>query len=157
MKTSIELVKALLKAKLTGGIKSFYTGDPYLIPNSLLPAILLVPIRTETDIIDNQRDKHIHFIDIALVIDAKQYFNSTPNEMVGSTFLMETMEKELSDGTIDPNSVLGIVRKNLKLGTNRNIQNVESIDYTVRKRSDELITLESICHISVEYMLNRPT
>jgi hypothetical protein len=71
---------------------------------------------------------------------------------------MDTMEGELTDGTLDPNSILGILRKNLNnLGTNRFIQNIEAIDYTVRKRTEDLITLEAIAHIAVEYIVNRPT
>jgi len=158
MKTSIDLVKTKLEAKLTGKVKSFYIGDPYILPESVLPAILLTPVRTDTNIVDNQRDSHIHYIDISLVIDARQYFGVNPKEMVGTSFLMETMENELTDGTLDPSSVLHILRKNMQnLGTNRYIQNIESIDYTVRKRSEDLITLEAIAHISVEYILSRPT
>lgn len=141
---------------MSGAVKSFYTGDPYIIPSSLMPTLLLVPVRTDTDVADNQRDIHIHFIDIALVIDAKKYIGMNPDEMVGTSFLMDTMEGELTDGTLDPNSILGILRKNLNnLGTNRFIQNIEAIDYTVRKRTEDLITLEAVMHIAIEYIVNR--
>ena len=110
MKTSIELLKTALEAKIKGKVKSFYIGDPWIIPESLMPAILIGPDRTETDIIDNKRDSHNHFIDVSLVIDARQFFDATPEKMVGTVFLMETMEGEQTDGIIDPASILGVLR-----------------------------------------------
>jgi len=158
MKKSIELLKTKLQAKLTGRVKAFYTGDPYILPESVLPALIINPVRTDTDVLDNQRDSHIHYIDVIIITDARRYFNKNPNEMTGSSFLMETMENENTDGTLDDNSVLGVLRKNLNnLGTNRFINNIESIDYTLRKRAEDLITLEAIAHISIEYLLNRST
>ena len=155
MRKSIDSVKSLLEAKLRGLIKNFYVGDPWIFPESLMPALMLCPNHTDTDIIDNQRDSHTHFIDISLVIDARQFFNATPDTMVGTDFLMKTMENELSDGTIDPNSVLGILRDNLDLDTNRHISNISSIDYSVRRRTKELITLEATCKIEIQYFINR--
>lgn len=155
MKKSIELIKEKLEDKMRGKIKSFYIGDPWLLPESLMPAIMINPDRTETDVIDNTRDSHIHYIDVSLIIDARQFFDATPEKMVGTVFLMETMEGEITDGTIDTASILGILRDNLDLGTNRFIQNVSSIDYTVRRRTEELITLEVIAHMQIEYLINR--
>lgn len=155
MKTSILLLKTKLENKLKGRIKSFYVGDCWLIPESAMPCIAISPDRTETTVIDNQRDSHNHYINIALIIDARQYFNATPDKMVGTVFLMDTMEGELSDGTIDPASIQGVIRDNLDLGSNRYIQNVSSVDYTVRRRTEELITLEAIAHLQIEYLINR--
>ena len=155
MKKSIELLKAKLEAKLRGKIKSFFIGDPWIFPESLMPALMISPIQTESDILDNQRDSHIHSIDISLVIDARQYFDATPDRMVGTVFLMDTMEGELSDGTIDPATIQGVLRENLDLGSNRSIQNISSIDYTVRRRTEDLITLEVTAHLQIQYIINR--
>jgi len=155
MKASILLLKAKLESKMRGKIKSFFIGDPWIFPASVLPALMISPNKTETNILDNQRDSHTHFIDISLVIDARQYFDATPDRMVGSIFLMDTMEGENTDGTIDASSILGILRDNLDLDTNRQIQNISSVDYTVRRRTEELITLEASAHIIIEYIINR--
>ena len=155
MKKSIELLKAKLEAKLRGKIKSFFVGDPWIFPTSLMPALMISPIQTETDIIDNQRDVHVHLIDVSLVIDARQYFDATPDRMVGTVFLMDTMEGELADGTIDPATIQGVLRENLDLGSNRSIQNISSIDYTVRRRTEDLITLEVTAHLQIQYIINR--
>jgi len=158
MKESIRIIKEKLEAKLTGRVRAFYIGDPYIFPESVLPAIVINPVRTDTDVADNQRDTHTQYIDISVITDARRYFNSDPNEMTGSTFLMETMEAENTDGSLDENSILAVLRKNMNnLGTNRFISNISSIDYTLRKRSEDLITLEAIAHISVEYIVNRPS
>ena len=155
MKKSIELLKTKLETKMRGKIKNIYVGDPWIFPESAMPCLMLNPIKTETNILDNQRDSHIHFIDISLVIDARQYFDATPDKMVGTVFLMDTMEGELSDGTIDPASIQGIIRDNLDLSSNRQIQNDSSVDYTVRRRTEELITLEATAHLQIEYLINR--
>ena len=155
MKKSIEILKTKLESKLKGKVKGFYIGDPWLIPESVMPAIAISPSKTETDIIDNSRDNHVHYVDVALIVDARQFFDATPDKMVGTVFLMETMEGEASDGTIDPNTILGILRDNLTLASNRHIQNISSIDYTVRRRTQELITLEVVAHLQIEYIVNR--
>ena len=155
MKKSIELLKTKLEAKLKGKVKGFYIGDPWIIPESLMPAIMISPDRTETNILDNQRDTHNHYVDVSLIIDARQFFDATPDKMVGTVFLMDTMEAEMSDGTIDPASILGVLRDNLDIGTNRFIRNISSIDYTVRRRTEELITLEVVAHLQIEYLINR--
>ena len=155
MKKSIELLKTKLEAKLKGKVKGFYIGDPWIIPESLMPAIMISPDRTETNILDNQRDTHNNYVDVSLIIDARQFFDATPDKMVGTVFLMDTMEAEMSDGTIDPASILGVLRDNLDIGTNRFIRNISSIDYTVRRRTEELITLEVVAHLQIEYLINR--
>lgn len=155
MKKSLEILKTKLEPRLKGKVKAFFIGDPPIIPESYLPCLVLNPTRTETDIADNSRDSHNHYIDIHIVIDARQYFDATPERMVGTNFLMETMENENADGSIDSNSILGILRDNLDLGANRYIQNISAIDYTVRKRTEELITLEAILHLEIHYIVNR--
>ena len=155
MKTSIELLQVALKSKLSGKIKNFYTGDPVFLPDSCLPCVIVNPISTETTVADNARDMHSHSITISVVIDARQFFNATPDKMVGTEFLMTIMEGELSSGDIDPNSVLGVLRDNLTLATNRGIGNISSVDYTTRKRTEELITLEVSCDLEIQYIVTR--
>jgi len=155
MDATIKLLKTLLEAKMTGEIRSFYVGDPIVIPDSSLPCISIMPEGTATEIADNQRDTRTHTIKIALIIDARQFFNSTPREMVGTTYLMEKMSKENADGTIDSNSILGVIRSNLTLSSNRFVGNDVSIDYTTRRRSEDLITLEAVTTLTVQQISNR--
>lgn len=155
MKTSINLIKTQLESKLKGKIKSFYIGDPILIPESAMPCISISPNNTQTSVMDNQRDGRVHIIDIALIIDARKYFNATPNEMVGTSFLLETMSEEDTDGTINDSTILGVVRNNLTLGTNRFITNITSINYSTRRRTEDLVTLEAILTLEVTQISNR--
>jgi hypothetical protein len=155
MKESILKLKTLLTSELAGRIKYFYIGDPYLIPESALPCIMIEPTQTETDIADNSRDIHHHNISITLLIDAKQYFNKMPEEMVGFSALMEMMEEENTDGTISQNSILGILRANLTLDDNRFVSNISTIDYTIRQRAEQLITLETTLNLVVDYISPR--
>jgi hypothetical protein len=154
MKETILLIKNLLSVGMKGIVKYIYIGDPVLIPTSCLPALILNPIRTDTSKADNVRDKHVHTINVALVIDAKQYLGATPDKMIGSDFLMTTMGGELS-GVLDTKTILSIIRKNLNLGTNRLIFDNTTVDYTVRKRTDDLITLEAVATIQVTHIINR--
>ena len=155
MDTTITKLKTLLEAKLKGPIRSFYVGDPILLPDSAMPCIAISPNKSDISVLDNQRDSREHTIDIALIIDARQYFNATPDKMVGTQFLMETMAKENADNTINSNTILGVIRENLSLDTNRFITETTTIDYTTRRRTSDLITLESILTVVVEQISNR--
>ena len=155
MDKTISLLKEALKAKLGGKIKSWYVGDPVLIPDSAMPCIAISPNSSEISIADNQRDNRTHKIDISVIVDARQYFGSTPLEMVGTTFLMETMSKENTDGTIDAATVLGVIRDNMQLSTNRFMTGSVTIDYTTRRRTEDLITIESICTIEITHISSR--
>lgn len=154
MKTSIELLKTVLEEKIKGVVNSIYVGDPYILPDSVMPCLIINPVNTETSVFDNARDLHEHNITISLVIDARQYFNATPDKMVGTVFLMDTMAGETS-GVINTNSIIGILRNNLTLEANRFIDNISTIDYTTRKRTEDLITLESVCQLKIQYIVTR--
>jgi len=154
MKKSIELLKAKLEEKVKGAVKSIYIGDPYIIPNSAMPCLIINPVNTEASVADNARDLYAHDITISLVIDARQYFNATPDKMVGMVFLMDTMEGETS-GSINDDSIIGVLRGNLTLDTNRFIDNISSIDYTTRQRTEDLITLEATSHLTINYIVTR--
>lgn len=155
MRKSITLLKEKFKDKLSGKVKAIYIGDPWILPTSSLPCLMIAPDRTESDIADNARDIHTHHIVISLIIDARQYFNATPDKMVGTDFLMKTMGEEDSTGTPENATILGVIRDNLNLDTNRFIQNVSSVDYTTRRRTDDLITLEALAKIAVESYVAR--
>ena len=155
MDKTISLLKEALKAKLGGKIKSWYVGDPVLIPDSAMPCITISPNSSAITVADNQRDNRTHKIDISVIVDARQYFGSTPLEMVGTTFLMETMSKENTDGTIDAATVLGVIRDNMQLSTNRFMTGSVTIDYTTRRRTEDLITIESICTIEITHISSR--
>jgi hypothetical protein len=155
MKKTIELLKIILSDGTKGLIKYIYIGDPMLIPMSCLPALIINPLKTITTKADSARDKHEHTIAISLVIDAKQYLGATPDKMIGSDFLMTTMGGEDSTGELDTKTILSLIRKNLKLGTNRIILESTTVDYTVRKRTDDFITLEAIATIQVTQITTR--
>jgi hypothetical protein len=155
MKKTIQKLKTVLESGLKGKVKGFYIGDPWLFPESVMPCIVIAPIRTEVDALDNQRDKYLHIINVSLIVDARQYFDATPNTMVGTIFLMDTMEGETAAGAIDNKSILGLVRANLNLESNRFIENISNVDYTVRRRSEELITLECSVELQITYAVNR--
>lgn len=155
MEATINLIKTRLENVLKGKVKSFYIGDPMLIPESAMPCISVSPNRSDFEILDNARDGRTHTINVALIIDARQFFDATPAKMVGTTFLMEIMQKEDADGTINDNTILGSLRSNLTLGTNRFITNISSVDYTTRRRTEDLVTLEAVATIEIEQISNR--
>ena len=154
MLTSVLSLKNILENKLKGSIHNFFVGDPYILPDSAMPCLIINPVKTETSVFDNVRDMHSHDVTISLVIDARQYFNATPDKMVGTEFLMNTMEGETS-GSINANSIIGILRSNLTLDTNRFIDNISTVDYTTRRRTEDLITLEAIATLTIQYIVTR--
>jgi hypothetical protein len=155
-----EELKKNLKTTFGDSIREYFIDDPSLIAFSSLPAICVCPVSTEIDIIDTARDTWTYTIDIILIIDAKQELNKYKQEIVGTRYLTETMEGKTSAGVLRPNTVLYVLRDNLRLGDNWYINNIASIDYSLRTRIGEggaqFITKESTLRLSVVRIQNRP-
>lgn len=155
-----EKLKELMKITFGDSIKGFIIDDPSLIPFSELPVICVAPISTDIDILDTAKDSWTYTIDIILIIDAKQELNKYKQEIVGTRYLTETMEGKTSAGVLRPNTVLYVLRNNLKLGDNWYINNIASIDYSLRTRIGEggmqFVTKEATLRLSVVRIQNRP-
>ena len=155
-----EKLKTILESTFGDSIKNYNIDDPAIIPFSELPTIAISPISTNIDIIDTARDTWIYTVDIILIIDSKQELNKYKQEVVGTRYLADTMEGKTSSGTLRPNTILYILRNNLRLGDNWYINNIANIDYSLRTRTNvggnQFVTKEATLRLSAVIVQNRP-
>lgn len=153
MYRTIVKIRDLLKSTFGSSIKEYWLEDPVLIPLSSLPCLCICPISTDVNIVDNQRDSYTHFIDVVIIINAKQELKKYKQEIIGTQFLTEKMEgRNTSTGVLETNTVLHVLRSNFTLGDNWYIQNISSIDYFLRIREEgeeQFVTKEAKCHLEV--------
>jgi hypothetical protein len=102
----IDRIVALLEAnvKTPRGIKAVYKGDIFLIPKSSIPAIMVSPNRTEVRTAQNTQDFNVFTIDITVVLDARDYFNTSPTEFTGLFTAALIMEERVSGTSNKPKS-----------------------------------------------------
>ena len=157
MYDTLTAIKKLLETTFGSVIKSYFIDDPNLIPASSLPCLAVSPISTDISLADIARDLYTYTVDVILIINAMDEINKVGKEIVGTKFLTETMEKMNMDGSVNDSTILYTLRKNLTLGPNWYIGNVKKIDYSLKIRSEQLITKEAAMQIQVLRIVNRPT
>lgn len=158
MLTSCKKIRDLLKDNLPiNRVRKFYIGDITMVPQSVLPCITISPVKTDINVIDNQRDAFTQSIDIALIIDVKKDLSSDLSITTGTEFLLKTMEEEDGAGQLKTDTILYILRHNIHIEDNRQITNVSSVDYPTppRSRPEQETTLEAVVHIDVQKIFDR--
>jgi len=158
MYRSLLKIKTLLESTFGGTFKSYFIDNPNLIPLSETPCVAVEPISSEINIADTGRDVWTYTIDIHLIIDAKQELLKYKKEMVGTQYLTEIMEAKDSDGALKANTILYILRSNLRLGDNWYIDNLSRIDYALRTRGsvpNQYVVKESTCRLSIKQIIVR--
>ena len=148
-------LRTRVKNQLGKKIKHYHLDDPNLINVSALPCIAITPVSTEIDIADTSRDKYTHIVDIFIIINALTELKRAPNEMVGMQFLTKIAEEKESNGTPKPNTVIYALRNDLGIADNLFIDNIGNINYGMRDRNEQVITLEASVRVSVTRILNR--
>lgn len=112
----IARIKALLETHVASyrGIKVVHWGDNIYIPQSDLPAILVVPSKTSVLVGDNMRDVDNFTVEISVVLDARQYIDKSPDEVSAFRELVAIMEdREQTSNKVKSNTVLGVIRQQM--------------------------------------------
>jgi hypothetical protein len=73
-------------------IKDVYFGDPGVIPQSLMPAIIVEPKSEVPTAETTGYDRRSINVDIMLMIDARQYFEVDSSEAIGDRILVQSAE-----------------------------------------------------------------
>ena len=141
-------------------LRETFLSDPALIPFSSTPCLCVAPIATDIDILDSAKDQWIYTIDIILIIDARRELKKFKQEVIGTQYLTETMEAKTSAGMLKANTILYVLRDNLRLGDNWYINNIGRIDYASRMRTtavgEQWVCKEAVLRLSVVRVQNRP-
>jgi len=123
----IQAIQQLLKAAtLTPntnlyGIKAVLYGDPRKIPATSLPAITVSPVRTDTLLRGSQYDQESHTIEIRLVYNARDFYESDTSKEIGDrVFAVQDAVKKMGkvvagSHSVGGDSIRGILAKNLEL------------------------------------------
>ena len=123
-----------------------------------MPLLAIAPISTAVNISDNQRDQYEMTIDLILIMNAKEELGKYRQEMIGVQYLTEKMEGKDATGALMVNTILYVIRHNLRLGDNWNINNVGAIEYRNMLRGGQnaqFYTREASMRISVSRLNNR--
>jgi hypothetical protein len=73
-------------------VKDVYFGDPGVIPQSLMPAIIVEPKSESPDAETTGYDRRSLNVDILLMIDARQFFELDSSEAIGDRILVQAAE-----------------------------------------------------------------
>jgi ATP adenylyltransferase/5',5'''-P-1,P-4-tetraphosphate phosphorylase II len=151
----LQKIEDLLKAEFKNEIKNFMIGDPALVSESNLPCIAISPISTLINIADVSRDLVTYSIEIILIINAKNEIDGRVNQSVGTKFLTNLMEKVDSNGNLDTHTILKVVRDNLRIEKNLEIENENSIEYGIDMKGDQTFVREAKLSLDIMRINNR--
>lgn len=137
-----------------GYFKTFFYGDPLIIPISLMPCVAVEKVQTDIEAGPIQSDTLDTTVAIKLIYNKKDDFGTTPNEVTGVRALEQYAE------AIDPTTnqystitVMGILRKYFTLADENSNYTVldqkVSIKYGVVPRPEGTLTQE--CQIIIRF------
>lgn len=144
----------LLKQKLGSAIfKSYYDGDPWAIPQSLLPAVAVVKESEEFLAGPTGMDLRRSVITVKVIFNKKDEFGKDP----AGANIQRRMENIIagldpSTGEVSQSSILGIMRKHFTVDTGSGplvLDQLPSVDYGVVPRPDDVITAEA--HVTLRF------
>jgi hypothetical protein len=141
------IVKYLRENLPQGYFKAFYYGDPYDIPESLMPACVVEKLKTDVIHGPTGMDKVTYTIMVKLLYCKKEDFGKTPDEELGIRFLENSAEGiNPITGEYDSHTVAGILRKYFTLGQILTDQTMV-INYGIVPRTGDVLTAEA--HVTV--------
>ena len=73
-------------------VKAVYFGDPGIIPQSLMPCVLVEPNLESPDGETTSYDKRTLDVSISVMIDAREFFNVDTDEAMGDRKLVQSAE-----------------------------------------------------------------
>ena len=148
----VSRIVALITAsvKTPRGIKAVYKGDIFLVPKASVPAIMVSPNGTEIRTQTNTQDVDIYTIDVTVVLDARDYFNTSPTELTGLFKAALIMEERKSGTSNEPktDTVLYAIRHSLDDDADYSLKAEGRINYGFSDRR-EFPTVEANMQIQV--------
>jgi hypothetical protein len=130
--------------------KLFREGDPIVIPQSMLPALIVSEPETDYDTGPTGHDNITHQILIQIVYNKKDDFgNPTEGSSLDATLDAIAQGRDETTGDFVSTSVMGVLRTNITL-ENLVISNVGKVRKGVIPRSEDLTTAEVHIEITVE-------
>jgi len=129
-------------------IKSYYFGDPLIIPASNLPALIVSKRQSVVNQGATGLDEVDKIYSIKLVYNKKDELGKNPNEVAVQRTIADMVEGIDENGNFTETSIVGVLRKNFTLGDAIENQDM-SIEYFLAERGD-LITEEAEIIINIK-------
>lgn len=133
----------LIKAKTTV-FNSVYQGDPFRIPKSSLPALIISKTQTQVAPLTNAEDSHTIGLTMTVVTDIRDERSDDQEMTPGIAQLYDIIEgREDTTYQLKSNSLLNILRTNVTVDATYNLRtdlgSVTRVDYgmTIGKRAPE--------------------
>lgn len=134
----------------TGPFKTYREGDPIIFPASMLPALFISEPVTEYDEGATQMDVITHQVLIQVVLNKKDEFGAPLGVSTLDNVLDQYIQgRDATTGDLLPNTILGVLRKNITFG-NLIIDQQARVEKYVLPRNQELTTLEGHVRITVQ-------
>ena len=153
MKIADKIIK-YLKEHGDDRIKTYYFGDPLIIPVSNLPALIVSKKSSEINQGATGLDEADKIYTIKLVMNKKDELGKNPDEVAAQRTLADIVEGVDSGGNYNSTSLIGILRKYFTLGDTIEDQSI-SIEYFLSERG-ELITEEVDLNINIKDFISVP-
>jgi hypothetical protein len=131
MNDLLDEIKTLLETSLAGRITTFYQGTVKVFPQSYLPALAVMPMRTEVIAKTTACDQYRYTVKIRIVMDVKKYFDeSGTGDTIKSQQAMIALLEGRTGTVPDADTLMGTLRKvgNIR-GVNYLYNNDIDIDY----------------------------
>lgn len=138
-------------------IKTYYQGDPFMIPKDYLPACIVSKSTTEVPNFSDVEDEHRMLHVITIVTDIRENFLASDIEgkdnllVPGYSELYDIIEgRDATTLKLKSTSILDILRSNRALGTSDRALDVDlreqtRVDYgiTLGKRGENTLSIEA--------------
>lgn len=150
--TVAEKIRDLVKDTFGNHFRLYRVGDPIIIPNSELPAVLITETGLEVAQDATGYDALIHSITMQVVYSKKDELGRPVDGNTLDTILDNIVYgRDPSTNEYADKSIMGVLRKNFTLDSNTTIQQEVSVRKTlvVRTASQEDTTAEATIEIEV--------
>lgn len=155
----IKKYKDLIEANMPGVFKGFYQGDPFRVPKSMIPALVISKSQTNVGPLTNAEDDHQIGMTITVITDVRDERNDETEVVPGIAQLYDIIEgRETTTYKLKAQSILNILRTNQIVDAAYNLRtdlrSITRADYglTVGKRSADGFategTVDFICTYS---------
>jgi hypothetical protein len=102
--------------------KSYYHGDPFLIPRANLPALICSKDNTRIGDASNAEDYHVMRLVFTVVTDIRTELGNPENDIViGDSMLYDIFEGRNDDFSLKDTALTAILRRNTEIGNNTHI------------------------------------
>lgn len=132
-------------------IKSYYFGDPLIIPAANLPSVIVVKRSSEISQGATGIDEIDKVYTIRVAISKKDELGKSPDEMAVQRTLADIVEGT-TGGSWGEQSIIGILRKYFTLGDTIENQDI-SVEYFLSERGDLLVE-EAEININIKDFIN---